>query len=360
MSNKTSRTELFKRMIPGFIPVIAFIVADEVWGTFYGLIVAIVIGVTELVYSLMKYRTIDRFVLLDIGLLLALGGISLVFDNDIFFKVKPGIINLIITGLIGYSAFSKNNIVLMMSKRYMKGVEFNPYQMWLLNESMSRLFWILLVYSVMTIIAAFVPQKLVWDFMAGPGMFVVFGVFMGVEWIIKKRQNEKYKNEEWVPLVDEDGNVTGQAPRSVVHNGKSMLLHPVVHLQVIGSKGIFLQKRPLTKNIQPGKWDTAVGGHVDPGENIEQALGREAMEEIGIRSFNATLLKKYVWESGVERELVFSFITNYEGQFKIDSKEVASARFWRQEEIDENIDKDLFTPNFVYEYKWVREVLSKF
>jgi intracellular septation protein A len=140
-------------MLPGFIPVIAFIVADEVWGTFYGLLVAIGIGVAELAYSLIKYRTIDKFVILDIGLLLALGGISLIFDNDIFFKVKPGIINLIITGLIGYSAFSENNIVLMMSKRYMKGVEFNPYQMWLLNQSMARLFWILLVYSVMTLAA---------------------------------------------------------------------------------------------------------------------------------------------------------------------------------------------------------------
>lgn len=355
----TSRAEIFKRMLPGFIPVIAFIVADEVWGTFYGLVVAIGIGIFELAYSLIKYRTIDRFVILDIGLLLALGGISLIFDNDIFFKVKPGIINLIITGLIGYSAFSENNIVLMMSKRYMKGIEFNPYQMWLLNESMVRLFWILLVYSLLTLAAAFVPQKVVWDFMAGPGLFVVFGIFMGIEWFTKKKQSEKYKNEEWVPLVDEEGNVTGQAPRSVVHNGRSMLLHPVVHLHVINNGRVYLQKRQLNKKIQPGKWDTAVGGHVDPGENIEQALARETYEEIGIQSFKAALLKKYVWESSVERELVFSFITGYNGTFKLDPAEVAEARFWPAEEIDENIDKDVFTPNFVHEYKWVKEVLIR-
>jgi isopentenyldiphosphate isomerase len=346
-------------MLPGFIPVIAFIVADEVWGTFYGLLVAIGIGVAELAYSLIKYRTIDKFVILDIGLLLALGGISLIFDNDIFFKVKPGIINLIITGLIGYSAFSENNIVLMMSKRYMKGVEFNPYQMWLLNQSMARLFWILLVYSVMTLAAAFVPQKIVWDFMAGPGMFVVFGVFMGVEWITKRKQNERYKNEDWVPLVDEDGNVTGQAPRAVVHNGRSMLLHPVVHLHVINNGKVFLQKRPLTKKIQPGKWDTAVGGHVDLAENIEQALARETFEEIGIQKFNASLLRKYVWESGVERELVFTFITNYKGPFKIHETEVADARFWLVDEIEEKKGDDIFTPNFIHEFKWVKEVIEK-
>lgn len=356
----TSRAEIFKRMLPGFIPVIAFIVADEVWGTMTGLLVAIGIGVAELAYSLIKYRKIDRFVILDIGLLLALGGISLIFDNDIFFKIKPGIINLIITGLIGYSAFSNNNIVLMMSKRYMKGIEFNPYQMWLLNESMVRLFWILLVYSVLTLGSAFVKNKVVWDFMAGPGMFVVFGLFMGIEWLSKRSQNKKFSNEDWVPLVDEEGNVTGQAPRSVVHNGKSMLLHPVVHLHVVDKNRIYLQKRQLTKKIQPGKWDTAVGGHVDPGENIEQALVRETYEEIGIQRFNASLLKKYVWESSVERELVFSFITaGYNGSFTIDENEVAEARYWSVAEIDENIDKDIFTPNFLHEYPWVKQVLEK-
>ena len=346
-------------MLPGFIPIVAFIIADEVWGTFYGLVVAIAIGLAELAYSLIKYRTIDKFVILDVGLLLALGGVSLIFDNDIFFKVKPGIINLIITGLIGYSAFSENNIVLMMSKRYMKGVEFNPYQMWLLHESMVRLFWILLFYSVLTLIAAFIPQKAVWDFMAGPGMFVVFGLFMGIEWLTKKKQNERYKKEDWVPLVDEEGNVTGEAPRSVVHNGKSMLLHPVVHLHVINDGKVYLQKRPLTKKIQPGKWDTAVGGHVDPGENIEQALARETFEEIGISRFNASLLMKYVWESGVERELVFSFVTNYKGPFRIHETEVADARFWSVDEIEANMDNDMFTPNFLHEFVRVKKVLSK-
>ncbi len=350
----TSKAEIFKKMIPGFIPIIAFIVADEIWGTLYGLIVAIGVGVVELGYSLIKHRKIDRFVLVDIGLLLALGGISIVFDNDIFFKVKPGIINLIITGLIGYSSFSKNNIMLMMSKRYMKGMELNPYQLWIMNESMVRLFWILLIYSLLTLASAFTDRKMVWEFMAGPGMFVVFGAFMAIEWWSKKRAAQKYKNEDWVPLVDEEGNVTGQAPRRVVHNGKSKLLHPVVHLHVISDKGIFLQKRAITKKIQPGKWDTAVGGHVDPGENIERALARETFEEIGVTQFEASLLKKYIWESPVERELVFSFITKYSGNFKIDKEEVDEAKLWTVKDIEASIYKGYFTPNFIHEFDWVK------
>ena len=82
----------------------------------------------------------------------------------------------------------------------------------------------------------------------------------------------KDNSEERFPLVDEAGQVIGSATRGECHNG-SKLLHPVVHLHVFNSKGeVYLQKRPEWKDIQPGKWDTSVGGHLDYGETPEQAL----------------------------------------------------------------------------------------
>ena len=71
---------------------------------------------------------------------------------------------------------------------------------------------------------------------------------------------------ELFPVVDETGRVVGCATRGECHDGRR-LLHPVVHLHLFNSRGeLYLQKRPLWKDIQPGRWDTAVGGHVDYGE----------------------------------------------------------------------------------------------
>lgn len=79
-------------------------------------------------------------------------------------------------------------------------------------------------------------------------------------------------NEEMFPIVDEEGNITGAATRKECHSG-SKLLHPVVHLHVFNDKGeLYLQKRPAWKDIQPNKWDTSVGGHIDLGESVEMAL----------------------------------------------------------------------------------------
>ena len=152
-------------------------------------------------------------------------------------------------------------------------------------------------------------------------------------------------NQEMFPLVDAQGNITGAATRGECHNG-SKLLHPVIHLHVFNSKGeLYMQKRPEWKDIQPGKWDTSVGGHVDLGESVEMALKRGVREELGITDFTPETVMHYVFESAREKELVFVHKTIYDGEI-LPSDELDGGRFWTIEEIKKNIGKGIFTPNF--------------
>ncbi len=158
---------------------------------------------------------------------------------------------------------------------------------------------------------------------------------------------------ELFPVVDEDGHVIGKITRGKAHDG-CKVLHPVVHLHVFNSRGdLYLQQRPHWKDIQPDKWDTACGGHVDYGETVEQALHREVSEELGITDYTPRFIKHYVFESQREKELVWVFTTVYDGKVCPSKDELAGGRFWSPEEIKANMGKGIFTPNFENEYREV-------
>lgn len=181
----------------------------------------------------------------------------------------------------------------------------------------------------------------------------------------KRKQGIMTDNkQELFPITDEKGNILGKITRGEAHGG-GKVLHPVVHLHVFNSHGdLFLQQRPIWKDIQPGKWDTAVGGHInyeecldDKGNQrptlegcIENALAREAREELGISGFTPHFLGTYVFEGVREREQVFCFSTVYDKEIIPDKEELAGGRFWSEKEILDAIGKGLFTPNFEDEY----------
>jgi isopentenyldiphosphate isomerase len=155
---------------------------------------------------------------------------------------------------------------------------------------------------------------------------------------------------EYFPIVTEKGDVIGKATRKECHSG-TFLLHPVIHLHVFNSQGeLYLQKRALDKDIQPGKWDTSVGGHVDYGEETLDALMREVKEELGMIDFKPIFLKQYKFVSDREAELVHSYYTIYDGDIQPDPIEISEGKFWNNTDIENNLGNSVFTPNFESEY----------
>ena len=351
-----NRTELLKKLLPGFIPLFVFIIADEIWGTKIGLYVAVAVGVAEFAYVWIKDKRFDKFILLDTLLLVALGAVSILLDNDVFFKLKPGLIEIILVAVLGVSAFSPLNIIGLMSQRYMKDLKMSQQQISAMRQNLKVLFFVFLFHTALVFYATFFMSKEAWAFISGGLFYILFGIYFIIELARQKLKNKSLAKEEWVPIVDKNGKITGQAPRSQVHNG-SHLLHPVVHLHVIHkNKAILLQKRPMNKLIQPGKWDTAVGGHISAGETLDQALKKEAYEELGLNDFTAKLMKTYVWKSEVESELVYMFVSfDYKNPIN-HSDEVDEARFWTKNQIQKQLGNNIFTPNLEHEFKILQEL----
>ena len=156
---------------------------------------------------------------------------------------------------------------------------------------------------------------------------------------------------EYFDVFDADGNYLGKRLRSECH-GNPALIHRSVHIVVFDSskKKVLLQKRSLAKDIQPGKWDTAVGGHVDAGETVEAAAQRELREELGIDGKLEFFFTSEI-RNEIESENVTVFKLLCDGPFDFSREEIDEIRFWDLEEFADIAGqgrKD-FTPNLQLE-----------
>lgn len=160
--------------------------------------------------------------------------------------------------------------------------------------------------------------------------------------------------EEQFELVNAEGTVVGLAPRRWCH-GNPALRHRAVHVLVFDGTGrLFLQKRSARKDTAPGLWDTSVGGHMQPGEQPEEAARREFQEELGVTPGPLTPAYRYEWSTSHETELIIAFACRNEGQFFLQVEEIDEGRFWTADEISSHLGRGLFTPQFEQEYPRMR------
>ena len=139
--------------------------------------------------------------------------------------------------------------------------------------------------------------------------------------------------EEIFDVVNERDEVIGQQSRSEVH--RLGLMHRAVHVLVFNAAGlVFLQKRSLKKDRQPGVWDSSASGHVDSGEDYDACAVRELHEEIGLRLHEAPKrLFKLAACAETDQEHVWVYRCEAEGPFRLHPDEIERGGWFAPEAV---------------------------
>jgi len=168
---------------------------------------------------------------------------------------------------------------------------------------------------------------------------------------------EVQRLDEFFYVVDENDNVVGKASREECHSNPS-LIHRSVYVFVLNKRGeIFIQRRSLEKDLYPGFYTASATGHVNYGEDYEEAAKRELKEELNI---DAPLerLGKVKSFSETEREISMIYICRYDGEIRINRKEIIEGSFMSMEDIEEDLKTG--DKKFAYGFKVAFKKLSKY
>lgn len=163
------------------------------------------------------------------------------------------------------------------------------------------------------------------------------------------------RTEDIFDIVNERDEVIGRAPRSEVH--ARGLLHRAVHVLVFNSGGeVFLQKRSMKKDRQPGVWDSSCSGHVDSGEDYDQTAVRELREEIGL-ALNAPPARLFKLDACAETDAEFVWVYRCcnDGPFQLDPEEIDAGDWFAPERVSDWIQDQPgdFAPAFAFIWRRV-------
>lgn len=161
--------------------------------------------------------------------------------------------------------------------------------------------------------------------------------------------------EEYVDIVNEENEVTGQETRRTVHN--SGLWHRGVHIFLFTpDHKLLVQQRSPTQDTFPGAFDCSVSEHLKVGELYLEGAIRGIREELGVEQIQLTRLLQFRMNYGLNDNMVSEL---YEGvcdneNLQVDPSEVAQISYYLIPEIEEMMASGgtAFTPWFVQLLRW--------
>jgi isopentenyl-diphosphate delta-isomerase type 1 len=159
-------------------------------------------------------------------------------------------------------------------------------------------------------------------------------------------------SQELLDVVDAQDNVIGVRTRGEIH--QLGLMHRSVHILLFNSVGdLFIQKRSMSKDSNPGLWDSSAAGHVNSGEDYLTCATRELGEELGVTVMAPVKLLFRLPASavtGMEHCRVFHCVND--GPFTLQDEEIEEGAWICLTEMDRRVSEGDSTLTPIFQSIW--------
>ncbi|MBI4978040.1 MAG: septation protein IspZ [Spirochaetes bacterium] len=157
------------------LPLLVFLIVDAIFNnTIVSIIAAVVFSIGQMVFFYVTTKQFDYFILLDVGLIVALGVVSLVLKNDMFFKMKPALIEAIALVFLLVLVFAPTDFLTAYISRYMQGRKLTPEGIALMKRMLLGMSVYVIIHIGAVIYTAYFSSRKVWAFVSGPGFYLLF------------------------------------------------------------------------------------------------------------------------------------------------------------------------------------------
>lgn len=183
------KKQMMSLFFAGLLPVIAFTVIEEYYGIIAGLIAGMIFGAGEITYELIKYRKVQKITWIGNGLLLTLGGVSLISSEGLWFKLQPALMEAALVIAMWGSLLIKKPLLVVLAEQ--KGQSFPPQVRERMKGMTFRVGLFFLVHTILAVWSALHWSTTAWALLKGVGLTVSFIIYLVGEALYMRRQIQK-------------------------------------------------------------------------------------------------------------------------------------------------------------------------
>jgi hypothetical protein len=155
-------------------PILVFLVVDSlVQDPVWAIIAALAFVVFQAIVTFARGKGFDRFLLLDLLLVGGMGAASLLTRNEVFFKLKPAILEGVMVPYLGFLALARESLLLGYFDRYAVGVKVSAERLPVLRRLLGMMGVLVALHAGLVILAALCWSKRMWGLVSGPGFYVL-------------------------------------------------------------------------------------------------------------------------------------------------------------------------------------------
>ncbi len=352
-SLKKQISESFYNPILYFLPTLVFIVVDDFWGLNNAWKISFPVAFALVFYVYFQYRRM--FIWHGV---LAVGYLIVGLLSTIASEILP------VFGYVDELVFFILLTIMIFQKKSLGKIAYKtlPHELPLSNNE-NELFRVAKILMMITLFYLLVA--LVLEALNAPNQdkllnivkyCYAFGVgFIGIfETIRVFIVRNRLMNEDWLPVVDEEGKVTGSVQYQPGTESESRLMHPVVRLYFIENGKIFLQQRNPNDSSEPLHWDASLSRQVRMSESIIMALKKFTRKLYQIEPLKYLFLTNYIYHGKFSNQYIYLFVLCKSDGIQPQEGEVYLTKWWTQKQIEAELGAGVFTERFEKEYEYLK------
>lgn len=352
-SLKKQISESFYNPILYFLPTLVFIVVDDFWGLNNAWKISFPVAFALVFYVYFQYRRM--FIWHGV---LAVGYLIVGLLSTIASEILP------VFGYVDELVFFILLTIMIFQKKSLGKIAYKtlPHELPLSNNE-NELFRVAKILMMITLFYLLVA--LVLEALNAPNQdkllnivkyCYAFGVgFIGIfETIRVFIVRNRLMNEDWLPVVDEEGKVTGSVQYQPGTESESRLMHPVVRLYFIENGKIFLQQRKANDRSEPLHWDASISRQVRMSESIIMALKKFTRKLYQIEPLKYLFLTNYIYHGKFSNQYIYLFVLCKSDGIQPQEGEVYLTKWWTQKQIEAELGAGVFTERFEKEYEYLK------